>query len=99
MHQHACKLEVKPTLAFRIAVMMAFLKPAQITHTANLAALCSHTMEVFHQRTIGIELKLLAAMLMQTRAISLYLKPVTRELSPKYVRKRSLRLIVRFVTM
>ena len=56
-------------------------------------------MELIQQSTIGIIVKLLAAMLMQTRAISLYLKPVMRELSPKYVRKRSLRLIVRFVTM
>ena len=56
-------------------------------------------MELFQHRTIGIIVTLLAAMLMKTRAISLYLKPVMRELSPKYVRKRSLRLIVRFVTM
>ena len=56
-------------------------------------------MELIQQSTIGIIVKLLAAMLMQTRAISLCLKPVMRELNPKYVKKRSLRLIVRFVTM
>ena len=56
-------------------------------------------MDLIQQRTIGMKVKLLAAFLMQTRAISLYLKPVMTELSPKYVKKRSLRLIVRFVTM
>ena len=88
-------------LAFQCAAMMVFKRLALCTHTPMMMfAPCIHsTLHIL--MAIGQPLFKLAVMLIAPRSpkMNLYLVPAEIQLRPKYVRKRSMRLILVFVTL
>ena len=85
-------------LAFKCAAMMVFKRLALRTHSPMMYAPCIRSMIHTPQKAIGQALNKLAVMLLAPRGMNLYLVPAEIQLRPKYVRKRSMRLLLVFVT-